>query len=71
MSINPNTPFSMIFDFNETRLPIEQNLKLRIYGEEKNYRGAWLDINFELPVEQNDGTIRFKQVENLRVFCTN
>ena len=68
MSINPNTPYSMLFNF-QGHLTNTQKMNLKIYQQEQVYKGNWIDIDFILPVEDEDGHAKLTK-NRLKFFCT-
>ena len=69
LTINTNTPFTILFDMGIEDLKSDNHIKLQFYQEDYTFKGSWADIKFDVPVIDDGQVVNYTMP--VRAFLTN
>lgn len=69
LTINTNTPFTILFDMGIPDLKSDNHVKLRFYQEDYTFDGSWADITFNIPTVDDGQLVNYTMP--IRAFLTN
>ena len=75
LSVNTNSPYTVLFEFKERHLANKSEIKYRIFNTLHTFTGSWTDIEFEVPyypgtyLDQSLGNLTSTTLK-LRAFVT-